>query len=198
VIEGSGVVSLNYRPIGQAEAATPGPTVTPAPTVTPGPTVTPEPTILPDGNVQGGSVIYVRGPTPTPDPIIHASNSKYLDNWNYFKTRNLYLEYDLRKNVQVKAGSSYKFNASLQNLGASTDHIVGTITVSTLNDDPNLNIILFTVPILDEKRTVGQYETVRLEKSITVPNYKGHFKLYVTVTANNGGSAEIMQEITII
>lgn len=199
ILSGSGVISMSMSPVG-AVVVTPAPT--PAPTVepTPAPTVeaTPGPTALPDGNIHGGAIVYYQAPTSTPGPVIHAENLKYLDSWNYYKCHGLYLEYDLKQNVQLKRGSTYKFNAKMQNLNGALDHTVVTLTATTLNKDSNLNILLFTLPVLDDERTVGQYEYLTVSKEITVPSMPGHYKLYVVVTCNNGASAEIMQEVTVI
>jgi hypothetical protein len=86
----------------------------------------------------------------------------------------------------------------MQNQGGQITHTVGTITATTLNDDPNLNIMLFTNTIYDERATIDQYESFTIDRKITVPGYKGHYKLYVVVTCDNGAKAEIMQEVTIV
>jgi hypothetical protein len=199
VIQGNGIIEIQMNPIGQAAAATVGPTPTPTPIPTPIPTPTPAPSTLPDGNVHNGAIVYYERPTPAPTVIPVGENSRYINSFNYFKCTGLNMDYDLEENVKLKAGSTYKFNIKLTNLRAPLQHTVGTITGTTLNEDFNLNIIVLPpTQIFDEKKTVGQYETLTISKDISVPAYKGHYKLYFVVTCDNGASAEIMQEITIV
>jgi len=200
IISGNGVVKVEIIPMANAQNPTIGPTFIPTPTPTPTPTIAPTFTPTPgaDGNTQHGTIIYVTpGPTKAP-AIILGTNNDYRNNWNYFKCRDLHLNYTLTPNLQLKAGSTYNLKAVFQNQGGLITHTVGTVTATTLNDDPNLNIMLFTNTIYDERATIDQYESFTIDRKITVPNYKGHFKLYVVVMCDNGAKAEIMQEVTIV
>jgi hypothetical protein len=198
IVSGGGTVQLNVIPMANAQTPTVGPTFVPTPTPTPAPTIAPTPTPGADGNIEHGTIVYVTpGPTKAP-VIILGTNNDYRDGWNYFKCRDLHLNYTLTPNLKLKAGSTYNLKAVFQNQGAPIEHTVGTITATTLNDDPNLNILLFTDTIYDDRRTVDRYESFTIDKKITVPSYRGHYKLYVVVTCDNGAKAEIMQEVTIV
>jgi hypothetical protein len=160
--------------------------------------VAPEPTTPPDSVYPKGNVVYVTPkPTAPPTPIL-GENMNYKDSWNYFKCTGLNLNYDLKQNLQLKAGSTFNLKAVIQNQKAPIEHVYGTLKATTLNADPNLNIVLFTTPIYDERKFIAQYETFTIDQSVTVPAIRGHYKLYVVIACDNGAKAEIMQEVTII
>ncbi len=196
ILAGEGYVSSEVIPIAQAHAATPTPTQTP----TIAPTPTPEPTPPPDSVYPRGNVVYV-----TPAPIIvlpdYADNQIYINEWNYVKTSGLRVEYPLKQNIQVKAGSSFKFALTVYNTKSeSIQHMTGTLTAMTLNVDPAYNIVLpgFPMNIYDGRDVIGHNENTTLNRDMSIPNVKGHYRLLLTLQCDNGANAQIMQEVTVI
>jgi hypothetical protein len=203
IIAGNGYVTIETVPMANAQpVATPTPVIvapTVKPTVAPIMTPTPGPTVLAaDGNIHYGQIIYVEKPTVVPKPII-GENSQYINQWNYFKGNGLNVQYPLKENMVIKGGSTYNIPLKITNTrNTPADHVVATLTVSTLEKDSALNII--PIPpqqIYNEYKSLAPQDTLDMTRAIPIPNYKGHYKLYLTINCDNGANAEIMQEITI-
>ncbi len=194
IVSGKGIVKMNILP--KAQAATIQPTINPTPTIEPTVTIQPTPTQI--IGAPSGNIIYIEKPTPTPTPQI-GENPQYINAWNYVKVSGVNIAYPLKENIKVKGGSSYKLSTKITNLRTTSDRMIATLTVATLNENPDLNIIIpgFPMQIYNEYKTLDKYESIDLTKEIPIPNVKGHYKIYLTINLDNGANAEIMQEVTI-